>query len=361
MDHMFASSANALIFLSPTISNFQLSDCDSRENFRPQDSEAALATLFSRVPDLEKLYIDGQAIKSPPDMLLSFKNLRTLVIENTDDLGFEFVKSLATLNRLTDLDIRLLTPPPFQPRREHVLRGFRSLERLILWAEIPLMTQILRLVGGPIRCAEIYSCSTMPVDQFQRVVDEHRSFTVEVSRFTSLRHLDLQIHQFDGPVPEDQFPVINSIFDPLFQLQGLEKLVYPGEVVWGAQFAERVVEVWAGIRSLSMPKAIGPLPTFELLHLFAQHCPQLESLTIPVDFHKVPLALSDVEPTNHRLRNFICPSPITDSVLVARHLDRVFPFLEMARGNGPEWQRVMTLIRVICQPLRREAETLRLR
>ncbi|KAF8869807.1 hypothetical protein BD779DRAFT_1681685 [Infundibulicybe gibba] len=86
--------------------------------------------------------------------------------------------------------------------------------------------------------------------------------------------------------------------------------------------------------SESPPKAGTRTPTMLGLRQLAELCPGLTTLQLSIDVQDLPTLTG--EPLNHSLQSLsVGDSPIKNPVLVAKHLDCIFPYLKTVSGNNP--------------------------
>ncbi|KAG6840117.1 hypothetical protein C0991_008877 [Blastosporella zonata] len=146
-------------------------------------------------------------------------------------------------------------------------------------------------------------------------------------------------------------PAQAYFLEPLLELNFLEvlHLQFPWLSFSDAEF-ERMAVAWPHLRSLRLLGSSGiPKATISSLQSFAIHCPNLHSLSFAFDARQFKLPSPSVdEPISfsklHTLD--VQDSPVDDSLLLGRHLDRIFPNIIGIEGtdNPKIWAEVLTTI-----------------
>ncbi len=144
------------------------------------------------------------------------------------------------------------------------------------------------------------------------------------------------------------------MFEPLYELPKLRSIHSVGElvlVVDDENIKTSLAPSWPHIKSISIPQLSGDTPSYVVLSVLAKYCPMLVSLAMPIGFPDDGV-LSAAEVLSNRLQ--ILKSANTTAkkpALIARFLDRIFPFLVRVEG-GSVWNEVDAILRDVCQPIR---------
>ena len=111
---------------------------------------------------------------------------------------------------------------------------------------------------------------------------------------------------------------------------------------------------WPHLRSLDLPLEIKDStiwPSLSTLYNFVDFCPKLKYLRIPLDISHIPL-LSYRRLSAHPLKHLSIGSAnaalgMQDILLVARHLDRLFPSLKVLNHSGRNaemWESIFAVL-----------------
>ncbi len=178
------------------------------------------------------------------------------------------------------------------------------------------------------------------------MMDFHREL---VARFP-LRDLSLTYRA--GQLDKALWAPSRAVFEPLCELPKLRSIHFVGELaVDDETIKTSLAPSWPHIESISIPQLSGDTPSCAVLSVMAKCCPRLVSLAMPIGFPDNGV-LSAVEVLSHRLQ--ILKSANTTAKkpsLIARFLDRIFPFLVRVEG-GSGWNEFDSTLRDVCQPIR---------
>lgn len=359
LEPSIAGSSNAILFLAPTITSFSVYHWN--DPIDPQNTAAALFTLAWKTPALQDLtigYIPRNAFVS----FKTFQQLRTLKIDECTEMDYDFLRELSSVKELDKLSISF-SPTSAQLILPHPIpQGFRRLRDLGVTGEPTLLRQLFSMISkedGALKTVAINYPPIMQVSNITGVAPGFIKLHKDISHFKSITSLTIDLPTFDDEVPESARGITNSIAMPLFGMVNLRLMNYRGTMSLSDDDAEKIALSLPNLKSFWLWELCGPLPTSSALSSFAQHCPDVHMLGIPINFDadSKPDAL---QVSGHRLRTLALSTPFQNANQVARRIDRLFPFLEQIIGSFTSAEQfkaadaVQSIIRDVCQPVRED-------
>ncbi|PBK83362.1 hypothetical protein ARMGADRAFT_675690 [Armillaria gallica] len=354
-DASFAASPSILLFLpAKTLKEIQLTFSRSTDL---TTSSACIRAIKWQVPALQTLHVccpefdNGQYQATPFTGLCSianlagFKNLRSLTIKS-HLVDYDSIMQLSAFANLEHLCVKTTSNVPSDNRQTQ--DGFPSLKSLHISAKASEMPRILRLVHqGTLETLTFVDTSNEGFrTNSEFMMDFHREL---VARFP-LRNLSLTYRA--AQLDKALWASSRAVFEPLYELPRLRSIHFVGELVLDDETIKTsLAPSWPHIESISIPQLSGDTASYAVLSVLAKCCPRLVSLAMPIGFPDNGV-VSAVEVLSHRLQ--ILKSVNTTAkkpALIARFLDRIFPFLLRAEG-GSGWNEVDSTLRDVCQPIR---------
>ncbi|KAK0502471.1 hypothetical protein EDD18DRAFT_692231 [Armillaria luteobubalina] len=355
-DVSFAASPSILLFLPvKTLNEIQLTFSHWTDL---NTSSACIRAIKWQVPALQTLHVycpefdNGQNHAVPFTDLCSianlagFKNLRSLSIKS-HLVDYDSIVQLSAFDNLEDLCVKTTSSIPSDNRQTQ--DGFHSLKSLHISAKVSEMPRILRLIRqGTLETLTFVDTSNEAFHiNSEFMMDFHREL---VARFPQVRNLSLTY--WAAWLDESIRASSRAVFEPLYELPKLCSIHFEGELALDDETIKTsLAPSWPHIESISIPQLSGDTPSYVVLSALAKCCPRLVSLAIPIWFPDDGV-LSAVEVLSHRLQ--ILKSVNTTAKnppLIARFLDRIFPFLVRVEG-GSGWNEVDSILRDVCQPIR---------
>ncbi|KAK0489773.1 hypothetical protein EDD18DRAFT_1188284 [Armillaria luteobubalina] len=355
-DVSFAASPSILLFLPAKMLN------EIQLTFNPSTdlttSSACIRVIKWQVPSLQTLHIccpefdNGQYQATPFTSLCTianlagFKDLRSLTIKS-HFVDYDAIVQLSAFDNLEVLCVKTTSNVPSDNRQTQ--DGFPSLKSLHISAKVSEMPRILRLIRqGTLEMLAFVDTSNeaFPTNS-EFMMDFHRELIV---RFP-LRNLSLTYYR-TGQLDKTLWASSRAGFEPLYELPRLRSIHFVGELAMDDETIKTsLAPSWPHIESISIPHLSGDLPSYVVLSVLANCCPRLVSLDIPIIFPDDGV-LSAVEVLSHRLQTFKSVNTTAKKPsLIARFLDRIFPFLVRVEG-GSGWTEVDSILREVCQPIR---------
>ncbi|PBK60814.1 hypothetical protein ARMSODRAFT_965719 [Armillaria solidipes] len=354
-DVSFVASPSILFFLpTKTLNEIQLTFSRSTDL---TTSSACIRAIKWQVPALQTLHVccpefdNGRHHATPFTGLCSianlagFKNIRSLTIKS-HLVDYDTIMQLSAFDKLEDLCVKTTSNVPSDNRQTQ--DGFPSLKSLHISAKVSEMPRILRLVRqGTLETLTFIDTSNEAFHtNSEFMMDFHREL---VARFP-LRNLSLTY--WAAQLGKALWASSRAVFEPLYELPRLRSIHFVGELAMDDETIKTcLAPSWPLIESISIPQLSGDTPSYVVLSVLAKCCPRLVSLAMPIGFPDDGV-LSAVEVLSHRLQ--ILKSVDTTAkkpVLIARFLDRIFPFLVRVEG-GSGWNEVDSILRDVCQPIR---------
>ncbi|KAK0218917.1 hypothetical protein IW262DRAFT_1388111 [Armillaria fumosa] len=354
-DVSFAASPSILLFLpAKTLNEIQLTFSRVTDL---TTSSACIRGIKWQVPTLQTLHIccpefdNGQYQATPFTSLCTianlagFNNLRSLTVKS-HLVDYDSIVQLSAFDNLEVLCVKTTSNVPSDNRPTQ--DGFPSLKSLHISAKVSEMPRILRLIRqGTLETLTFVDTSNEAFrTNSEFMMDFHRELVV---RFP-LRNLSLTYRA--GQLDKALWASSRAVFEPLYELPRLRSIHFVGELaVDDETIKTSLAPSWPHIESISIPQLSGDAPSYVVLPALAKCCPRLVSLAMPIRFPDDGV-FSAVEVLSHRLQ--ILKSVNTTArkpSLIARFLDRIFPFLVRVEG-GSGWNEVDSILRDVCQPIR---------
>jgi hypothetical protein len=332
------------LFLSPTIKCIELKDVTDGED---EAVGSLLATIACEVPSLKRLILWGGLSGQSLAYVAQLKNLQELELLG---LGLtiepQFIEQLGTLMYLKNIFLDLQGSPygAFPTRG-----GFHALKHLSIIAWFSLVEGILTDVSSELASLAVTAPPGPPLQGWPH--DCTSLLTMVSQRWpTSLTSITVD---HIGPWDDETLPM--TVISPVFRLSNLQRLRVDNFVLSVTdEEIRQFAAAWPSLKSLHLPfdhDPSVPKPSLTAIYTLANHCPGLKVLHIPLTTASIP-PLSDYKPTTHYLRSLSIGSHNTqlglqDSLLVARHLDRLFPELKTLEHLGRDldmWDKILTMM-----------------
>jgi hypothetical protein len=332
------------LFLSPTIQCIELKDVSDGED---EAVGTLLATISYEVPALRRLVLWGGLSGHSLSYVTQLRNLQSLEL-----LGFgpiidqAFMEQLGGLCYLKTLFLDL-QGSPHSSFPTH--GGFQALKHLTLISWFSLAEAVLTDVSSELVS---FACNApgLPAAGWN---DDCTSLLSMVSQRwpTSLTSVTIvHIGQWDDVT------LTVSVLLPLLGLSNLERLRVDNFVLSVVdEDIRQLAMAWPKLKSLHLPfenDDTAPKPSFAGIYTLAQYCPGLIYLHIPLSTGFIP-ALSEYKPKVHQLRSLLIGGHnsgvlgLSESLLIARHFDRLFPHLDDLQHLGRDitiWDKIFTMM-----------------
>ncbi|KAK0187029.1 hypothetical protein F5146DRAFT_1063322 [Armillaria mellea] len=355
-DVSFAASPSILLFLpEKTLNEVQLTFSASTDL---TTSSACIRAIKWQVPALRTLRVccpefdNGRYHATPFTGLCSvanlagFKKLRSLTIKS-HMVDYDSIVQLSSFDNLEDLCVKTTSNVPSDNRQ--VQDGFPSLKSLHINAKVSEMPRILRLVHqGTLETLTFVDTSNETFrTNSEFMMDFHRELT---ARFP-LRNLSLTYYRA-GQLDKALWASSRAVFESLYELPRLCSIHFVGELAMDDKTIKTsLAPSWPHIESISIPHLSGDIPSHVMLPVLAKCCPRLVSLDMPIVFPD-DRVLAAEEVLSHRLQLLkSVNTTVKKPALVARFLDRIFPYLVLVEG-GSGWNEVGSILQDVCQPIR---------
>jgi hypothetical protein len=332
------------LFLSPTIKCIELKDVSDGED---EAVGTLLSTISCEVPSLKRLILWGGLSAQSLSYVAQLKNLQSLELLG---LGLtiepQFIEQLATLTYLKTLFLDL-GGSSYTAFPSH--GGFHALKDLTIIAWFSLVESILTDVSSSLVSLAFTAPAGPPA---QGWTNECTSLLSMVSQRwpTSLTSITV-----DHIGSWEDVTLSVTVLLPLLRLSNLERLrVHNFVPSLTDEDIRQFAMAWPLLKSLHLPfenDDASPKPSFTAIYTLANLCPGLKFLQIPLDTASIP-PLSDYKPAIHYLQSLSIGSHnaelgLSESLLVARHLDRLFPHLEVLQHLGRDvhmWDKILTMM-----------------
>ncbi|KAF9062761.1 hypothetical protein BDP27DRAFT_1427596 [Rhodocollybia butyracea] len=301
------------------------------------DLGPSLALLVSKNPGLKSLTL-GQYPFS--ELSLSLGHLCTLKILEVNHLvrpEMGFIRAIALLPNLTDLCLTL--PTMFLFDYAGVENGFPSLTKFFLRGSTFDTRKILAVMRTKI-------LRDLSIDWHV----ENQSFLADIVviiRFLpsipSLWSLQIEGAALHFLLADINAQLLWSIFEPLLELKRLELLAYNVPLPLSDQNTVTLACAWPHLKCFHLYSAD------ESLAHFAQHCPNLEILSYPIQLQTTTPSIM-IPPTlsPHPLHTFETQVEgdfdVIHAPAIALYLYQTFPNLVHARGSGVGWRLVQKIL-----------------
>lgn len=357
LESSLINSPATTMFLTPSLSSFSAEEWFSSHIIDPQNAASLLFTLAWKTPSLQRLTISH----IPHNAFESFKTLqklRVLEISECLDVNYALIRELAMLPDLVELDIGFPSNSAQLAMPQTILPGFRCLRQLLVTGGPIPLSQLFRMISGEdgaLRNVMIDYHPTLQVTNITQVAPYFLDLHKQISQFKSIKVLRINIPKLDDVLPESLWAVATSMAMPLFESNDmLEVLAYRGPLSLSDDAIAKIAASLPRLETFLVEGCIGPYLTPLALSSFAQHCPDLKSLHLPIDFDHGNLNAIQVE--KHGLSTFVFGAPFQNANRVARVLDRLFPTIQMVWSvvdeQFHEAHVVESIIKDICQPVR---------
>lgn len=332
------------LFLSPTIEYIELKQISEIED---EAIGTFLSTLVENVPSLQHLAMSGWLSDQSLLFVPQLKRLRSLEISTISaPISADLLHEIGTLECLSDLTIDLSSSSFVRFK----LQGtFSHLQTLRITASFPVAQDVLTdIEASDLEAIHLIAPMGLLPPGWH---DQCKSLLELISiRWTKLRGISLD---HEGVYDHEILPT--SMLPPLFQLSHLTD-VEIRSFVFSASSADiqQCAAAWPRLQSLRFPPdSEGPTDASltTLIHL-ANSCPDLRHLQLPFSIGTIP-PLSVSPSLSHRLESLVLGGfniapQFRDLMLIARHIDRLFPSLQTLRnatGIDPYlWDKVDIMI-----------------
>ncbi|KAG7442114.1 uncharacterized protein BT62DRAFT_936469 [Guyanagaster necrorhizus] len=349
-DVSFVASPSILLFLpTKTLNEIQLTFSPSTDVTTPS---ACIRTIKWQVPALQTLYIccpefdNGQYRATSFTNLASLKGLRALTIKS-HLVDYDALVQLSAFNNLEHLCVKTTSNIPSDSRQAQ--GGFPSLKSLHITAKVSEMPRILRLVRqGTLETLTFVDTSG---EAFRTNSEFMMDFYRELLARFPLHNLSLTYYRA-AQLDRALWASSRAVFEPLYELHRLRSIQFVGELALDDETIKtRLAPAWPHIELISIPQLSGNIPSCAMLSVLARCCPRLVLLSMPFEFPSDGGALPE-DVLSHRLQTLKSVNTTTKKpALIARFLDRIFPFLVRVEG-GSGWSEVDSILRHVCQPIR---------
>ena len=344
------------LFLSPSLQTLQL---ENISNVEDKLCGTVLHTLATDGAQIEKIILRGRGLsKDTVWMAIRFEHLNSLELSGMGEaVNLEVVDKIGSLPWLVNLAIDF-TDSSMAPLAQDI--GLKDLNSLMITAPAPFIQALLSHI------------STTQLETFVAVVpsnppaDKKEFLTNVVDRWkATLRRIALVHQQLEEAAVE------HLHIDALAPLVPLRKLTYLRLEGYAIELTDEnmseMAMAWPEMDTLLLPfiSAIHPRPTIASLRIFADRCPSLRYLTIPLNTGDLqPFVSAGVPHTPvHNLHTLTIasandPWDLRDLLHLARHIDYLFPRLKSLfpyEGNDVDrWVQVHDMIQMY-QAVRQEA------
>ncbi len=219
--------------------------------------------------------------------------------------------------------------------------GFPCLASLKINARVAEMPKIIKIFPNEIlRSLEFTDTSDSSTDRAGPMAEFH---ALLVTKMATLQEVKLSY----GTRKSVTSP--RAAFGQLERLAAVRHFSYQGDVALDEDVIRQLLPSWRNTVSLRISSGRNSVP-YTVLPEIAKDCPDLVTLNLNVSFpHSEMLVPPPI--INHRLQRFEAPDTPDPSrpAVVARYLDRLFPFL--ATVGWPDVERILI---DACQPARRD-------
>ncbi|KAF9062762.1 hypothetical protein BDP27DRAFT_1406100 [Rhodocollybia butyracea] len=301
------------------------------------DLGPSLAILVSKSPGLKRLTL-GRCTYSGLSLALShLGNLELLLAEYLPHLETGFIQAIASLPKLTNLNLTLPAGCVFD--YTGVESGFPSLTKFELTGST-FDTSKFFAVARPKALQELVINWRFDPVVDQSYMSEIAAITHVLPLFPLLRSLEIVERSQQLRFTDLDELQLWSIFEPLMKLKKLELLHYYIPLPLSDRNTARIASAWPRIKELSL-SSVGDLPSPEFLVHFARHCPNLRNLSYPINvpttIHSAMIRGPPNLPTTHSLMYFHSDveTDVMTAPVVALGLYQMFPDLAVdGPGNG---------------------------
>ncbi|KAG6818541.1 hypothetical protein H0H93_004164 [Arthromyces matolae] len=318
-------------------------------------------------PDLRALSISGTLSSSSLSYVLEFQELKSLTLISMGDIIDSYVLTILSemekLERLV-IDIHNASPSLFTFQVASPLtNGFKTLKTLHVHATHATTELFLTQLGRHVQMEGlgfIFPSSNTPLpvnweSEFESLV------SMVIDRWPSSLKKIIIDREWSSFV---LLSLPTRIITPFFCLPNMEHFSISEFLIsFSDEDIENMANSWPCLKRLCIPYHVHVSPqqlSVDTLYTLAKNCPKLEHLEIPIDIkHVPPLDLSTLEfpdpshtPALHTLyiANDNHLMGTQDLLLIARHLDRLFPHLRklgrlrLDNADLGPWDKVFAMI-----------------
>ncbi|KAF8869808.1 hypothetical protein BD779DRAFT_1681686 [Infundibulicybe gibba] len=346
-----------MLLMSPTLRSLDITGVKD-------DDPGVLTTLLSVLPrSVTQISLRGSIPKTCMDLVSKISSLSTLILPKHDTLLSH--TSLCSLGALTGLEclhininisLFFLGDINFPALRILCISGwFDSIYKFVT----TLASTQISLISisstswniwdsGPTRGGREAVRGHLPGPEWcsREPPDFQGLLKFIAARWRRLNHLDFDLFPMTPKYPDT---TSYTLLQPFHNWHSLKTISIRGfsRLPSSNQDLIDMGTSWPMVRTLVIPFSPSPTaaldsgsksgtrtPTTLGLRLLAKLCPSLTTLQLSIDVQDLP-ALTD-EPLSHGLQTLsVGDSPIGDPVLVAKHLDCIFPYLKTVSGSKP--------------------------
>ncbi|KAJ3933410.1 MAG: hypothetical protein NXY57DRAFT_19552 [Lentinula lateritia] len=304
------------------------------------DFGPSLALLASKSPGLRSLFITTTQFSGISASLRGFRELEDLHLGRLPQYEKDYIQSLASLTKLTYLNLTLLSDDSFD--YVGLQNSFPSLKQLSIIGSSSELHNFLKIVT-PLSL-QILSLTWHGDPSIIDAID----VTTSLGRFSSLQNLNIDNATSLFVVDPDR-ERLWSLFNPLLKLTQIRSLRYSSPLFLTDQITATIASSWPHAETLHFTAVSwSEIPPVSSLAHFARECPNLDYLQYPIQIDVSPGAADPIPPTPfmHPLRDFICSVhyDVLDPLYVALSLHQIFPSLKNVSGDGDKWDEVKAIL-----------------
>ncbi|OBZ70567.1 hypothetical protein A0H81_09446 [Grifola frondosa] len=298
---------------------------------------ALLRLLTLELPFLETLAVFGDCHPSYIFPIAGFHQLCSLVLERWRyPLTFHQPKGLSGLERSSDLieATKLITTTGAALATISTPARFQTLEELEVLTDLEEGTVLFAIMSAPmLRSLDLTFRSCVESKKFRRFLD------FVCPKLTSCSHITLDVRLSH----DAESQLLMYILTPLLMLKDLQSIAvhvpsFPPDLSLSDQDISHLAMAWPRAKAITLDyHCSSPPPLSSLIH-FAQHCPDLKSLSLSrMDFSLAANSQQSYPMLSHGLirLNIYQYRPITEPLAAAQFLDRIFPNLDSKLFRTP--------------------------
>lgn len=344
VDTDFASDpAIFLIYSDSRVSSIELTVDRTPE---PAIVSTAISAL-QNVDYLDSLSITySEATSTPLRTLFSASllmplDLHTLSIPH-HPVDYDYLVSLSRLPKLRHLTVTVVPVSGLDTDIDASVKGFQDLTTLDITASVHTMPRILRLI--PRDALKKLHFRDTSWDSFSQRASVMQELHLQLASQSAIR--DLRLTYSISQLSVDLYTSSRSVFLPLNKLGMVTSFSYTGDLVLDDETTNTFSSSWRNLKSLLIGTNHGI--SYTVLPALASRYHKLEILEMPVEF-PASGTLDETEVLDHTLDTLIVSQPPgkCSPVVVARYLDRLFPYL-----SDISWKEVKDILVCLCQPVR---------
>ncbi|KAK7453578.1 hypothetical protein VKT23_001461 [Stygiomarasmius scandens] len=352
------------------LDEYQTDRVDGAKDFGP-----AVSVIAQQVPQLRAMTIEGPCT----ELFLSLQRLGrlrdlTLSALSQDFMGSSLLKSMSSLPELERLEIFVYDELPksgVSLAHVDVSEGFCHLTHLDIRTSALGLSRLLDGVP-PNQLSSLAWGLTESEDEIILVETAHSQIPDVFSKLATkqrntLSSLRATWHLFEYVFIEDENKDAihrwRGVFEVLFGLSGLEKLVYHFPLHFSDNLLQHVANAWPKMVDMRFRRFMeGSVSPSSLSH-FARNCPHLRTLFVPLKAGNsdIPPDVSGNE-TSHPLNTLFVGygnKPQNPQTL-AKYLSQMFPFVNIdgsiLEGNN-KWKTVQRMLETSRKEGRKELLT----